>query len=120
MNLELDIDTYIKQIIEDLKLCTSGEELQEKARVYTEILNKWYTQLPYEKQLKIYQRYPGLISKYIVIGDKAYDILEGQDCENCVFGDLMSSKTVSKDMLLEDWPCDSEEGCKNHYRINGK
>ena len=120
MNLELDIDTYIKQVIEDLKLCTSGEELQEKAQVYTEILNKWYTQLPYEKQLKIYQRYPDLISKYIVIGGKAYDILEGQDCENCVFGDLMSSKTVSKDMLFEDWPCDSEEGCKNHYRINGK
>lgn len=116
MNLELDIDTYIKQIIEELKQCTSGEELNEKAGIYAKILNDWCSELSYEKQLEIYRKFPNLISKYLMIGDRSFYILEGRDCENCVFGDLMSEGTVSIDLLFEEWPCDIKGGCRNHYK----
>ena len=116
MNLSENLSEYLGQVVEDLKRCTSGEELHEKAKQHSKVLNDWYKTLDHEEQLKIYRRYPNLIVRYLEVGDMRYKIFDGQDCENCVFGCLMSGETISKE-LLEDWPCDKEDGCKNHYRI---
>ena len=113
----MNLREYLGQVVEDLRRCTSGEELREKAKQHSKVLNDWYHTLDYQEQLKVYNEYPNLIVKYIEIGDIRYRTFEGQDCENCVFGCLMSGETISKELLLEDWPCDIEGGCKNHYKI---